>query len=115
MLKSRIVQVILLVLIVVVGVNAYDRYKIATEMKERHLEALNEVSKLEERKTELEAQVQYLSHERGLEAEMRRQFDVAKEGEQVVIIINDDENSTVEPLPPLEATTTADRAWYEFW
>ncbi len=72
----------------------------------------SEAEALKERKTELEKQVDYLSHERGIEAEMRRQFDVALEGEKVVVIVDPEKS---EEIQPLSASTTEKNAWYEFW
>jgi cell division protein FtsB len=112
-LESRVTWTILLILAGLMLMSAYDRYLIARDMAERRLEAEQEVAALESRKLELEAEVEYLSHDRGIEAEMRRQFDVAKAGEQVVIIVEDEATTTVveemSPLPPEE------RPWYRFW
>jgi cell division protein FtsB len=111
--ESRVIWVILLILATFVLISAYDRYQIARDMAERRAEVEREAKQLEERRAELEAEVRYLSNERGMEAEMRRQFDIAREGEQVVIIV-EAEGSQVEPL----ATSTNSeekRAWYRFW
>lgn len=111
--ESRITWVILLILTALVYISAYDRYRIARDMADRRAEVEMEVKELEERKVDLEAEVRYLSNERGIEAEMRRQFDIARDGEQVVIIVEGDE-SKIEPL----ATTTSqeeERPWYRFW
>lgn len=83
-------------------------------MAERRQEAEAETERLKQQKAGLEEQVQYLQDERGIEAEMRRQFDVALTNEQVVVI--------VEPEPDAEtsvATSTyqeeSEPSWYEFW
>jgi cell division protein FtsB len=91
----------------------YDRYSIEQEMIGKRVEAETKLHELETRKADLEKKVQYLSNDRGIEAEMRRNFDVARPGEQVVIIIDKEATSTVDPLPkmPVEAPS----AWYEFW
>ena len=92
--------------------SAFTRYQIASEMAERRDQVEQEAEVLRERKDDLESEVQYLSDERGIEAEMRRQFDVAKEGEKVVVIV-DDEDGEVEIIPL--ATSTNNKRWYEFW
>jgi cell division protein FtsB len=82
-------------------------------MHERRLEEEAAVYKLQTKKNTLETQVRYLSDERGIEAEMRRQFDVALPNEQVVVIVEPEQNETNtasttykgEDQPP----------WYEFW
>ncbi len=111
-LESRITWVILLVLLASVIVSAYDRYRIARDMAGRRSEAEAELAELKARKNDLEKEVEYLSNERGIEAEVRRQFDVAREGEQVVIILGGEDEAT----STSEATTTPKvRPWYRFW
>lgn len=112
-LGSRITQVIILVITAWVLLSVYERFLIAREMSERREAVEQEIEALTNRKNNLEAEVKYLSNERGIEAEMRRQFDIAREGEQVVIIV-EDENEPVEPAP-VETPTTTKRAWYKFW
>jgi cell division protein FtsB len=111
-LESRITWVLLLVVIVSIFVSAYDRYLIAKDMAGRRAEAEAELTELKARQTDLQKEVDYLSNERGIEAEVRRQFDVAREGEQVIIILgSDDAGAGVR-----EATTTPNtRPWYRFW
>ncbi len=89
----------------------YQRYSIEQEMVERRLEAETHLKELEDRRAELEKKVEYLSNERGIEAEMRRNFDVARPGEQVVIILDDEKKPEIEPLPK----TVEDEPWYKFW
>ena len=108
---SRITQGIVLFLAILVIFSAINRYLIAADMADRRAAVENEIHSLETRRQSLEQEVNYLSNERGIEAEMRRQFDVAREGEQVVIILED------EPLPPPseEVTLPESRPWYRFW
>lgn len=110
--NSRYTQIGLGLLILLVGWSAYTRYQIAVEMSERRVVAEQEAAALEARRDSLGEQVEYLSNERGIEAEMRRQFDVALEGEEVVVILDD------EPAAEsLQATSTPEEAspWYRFW
>lgn len=83
-------------------------------MSQRRIEAENEVLRLKEQKAGLEGQVQYLSDDRGIEAEMRRQFDVALTNEQVVVIVEPEKGSETN-----HGTSTYQEkskpAWYEFW
>lgn len=91
----------------------YDRYSIEQEMIAKRIEAEVKLHDLEVRKTDLEKKVQYLSNDRGIEAEMRRNFDVARPGEQVVIILDKEATTTVEPLPKMPEEVAA--PWYAFW
>jgi len=67
---------------------------------------------LRSQKDSLQEQVEYLSNERGIEAEMRRQFDVALEGEQVVVIVEPEAGLDIQPLA---TSTPEETAWYQFW
>jgi len=82
-------------------------------MSNRRAELETDLIKLEERRQNLSEQVEYLSHERGIEAEMRRNFDVAQPGEKVVIIL-EDEVVEVEPVP-VTAPASKPKPWYKFW
>ena len=108
---SRVTQGILLLVAFFVLLSAYNRYLIAREMADRREAVESEISALESRKASMEAEVKYLSNERGIEAEMRRQFDIALDSEQVVIILEDETTATA----PAAAATTTKRAWYKFW
>ena len=113
--RARVIQGALLLLAFYVAVSAYDRYTVAQEMSERRAVAEAEVAKLEARKAELAEEVSYLSHERGIEAEMRRQFDVAREGEHVVIILDEEREEEPEPVRAPATSSVPTRPWYHFW
>ena len=109
---SPIAVAILLLLCLGLARIVYDRYTIERDMYDRRLVAEAEVVELEARKAMLEEKVNYLSNERGIEAEMRRNFDVAQPGEKVVIIL-DTEESAIQPLST--TSVESDAPWYLFW
>lgn len=113
--NSPITQGVVFLLVLLVAWSAYVRFDIAMEMRERRILAEQEAAVLEARKADLERQVEYLSNERGIEAEMRRQFDVAREGEQVVVIV--EESDEAPEVLPLSTSTNAEpqKRWYQFW
>jgi cell division protein FtsB len=110
-LHSELVWGVLGILTVFVLASAFDRYQIAKDMEERRVYLEIEAAQLEERKQALKAEVDYLSNERGIEAEMRRQFDVARDGEQVVIIVEEEPSTVTTTLPTLPES----KPWYQFW
>lgn len=114
-INSPYTQGVILALVLWVGVSAYVRYDIAMEMFDRRELSEHQTNVLEARKEALEAQVQYLTNERGIEAEMRRQFDVALEGEQVVVIVEDETEGG--EIIPLSTSTNNEpyKKWYQFW
>jgi hypothetical protein len=111
--NSRYTQIGLGLLIFMVGWSAFTRYQIAAEMSDRREVAEQSAAALEARRDELQEQVEYLSNERGIEAEMRRQFDVALEGEEVVVIL-EDETPAVD-VSVASSTESEPVPWYRFW
>jgi cell division protein FtsB len=113
-INSRYTQGVILGLALWVGYSAYVRFDIAMEMLDRRQLAEQEAAALETRKDTLEEKVEYLSSERGLEAEMRRQFDVALPGEQVVVIVEDQaKENEIQPLST--STNEGEPKWYQLW
>lgn len=109
--NSPITQVVLVVIVGVLLWNAFERYTIAMTMSERRELVEQEAAILQVRKDALESEVEYLRQERGIEAEMRRQFDIALPGEEVVVILEDEAPPVIQPL----ATTTNDRGGWWPW
>lgn len=108
-MNSRWTQGFLAVLAFIMLWNAFERYTIADMMSDRRTLVEQEAAALHTQKEALETQVQYLRDDRGLEAEMRRQFDIALPGEEVVVILEDEEaDSAIEPLPE----PTEDGDWW---
>ena len=113
-LYSPITLTFLMMISLYLAYVTYNRYVIEREMSSRQLDAENELKTLEQRRDTLQKKVDYLSNDRGIEAEMRRNFDVAREGEKVVIILDDEiATNNIEPLSTITPTTT--RPWYKFW
>jgi cell division protein FtsB len=114
--NSPITQGVIFVLICMVGWSAYVRFDIAMEMRERRLQVEAQTAALEARKDVLHQQVEYLTSERGIEAELRRQFDVSLPGEQVVVILEDETvGATVTPLSSNSEQESDRRFWFQFW
>ena len=107
-----ITRIILFLIVVFIAYSAFVRYKIAAEMKERREQAEIEVQELEKQKRLLEKKVDYLSNERGIEAELRRQFDVTLPGEEVIVIM-EPENQQAEPVAA--TSSEKEQSWYVFW
>ncbi len=102
------------VICVLLGYAVYDRYVIARDMKERREVEDKVLDELLQKKDSLKNKVEYLSNERGIEAEMRRNFDIALPGEQVVIIMDEKADGAPAPMPPMPVATSTPR-WYAFW
>ncbi len=62
----------------------YDRYSTASEARRS---TVAEAQSLKERKATLQARIDTLSSDRGLEEELRRRYGVAKDGEGVIEVV----------------------------
>jgi cell division protein FtsB len=89
LLYSKPVIGLLFVVAILLSVSAYNRWEIARETEVKLEAKQRELQALSERAATLGAKVHYLEDERGVEEELRSRFDVAKEGEDVVVLIDD--------------------------
>ncbi len=110
-LRSNLGILILIIICILVARAVYARYVVEREMYHRQVEIGAKAEQLRERKDRLQERVEYLSSDRGIEAEMRRNFDVTKPGEEVVIILDEEEGRKIEPLPEVEPA----KPWWRFW
>lgn len=68
---------------------AHNAYETARETYERRMALEAELNEIEERNTTLEANIAKLHDPRDIEAELRKRYDVAREGEEVVILVEE--------------------------
>ncbi len=87
-LYSWPVVIVLLFLTVLLSASAFNHYSVTKELKAKLEVKEAELSEMESRARVIETKVEYLKNERGIEEELRNNFDAIKEGEQAVIIIN---------------------------
>lgn len=109
-LYSKPAIAVLLILVVLLGGAMLKRYTIEREMAARVFDTQQERDALIERKKSLEERVEYLSGERGVEEEIRKHFDVAREGEQVIILTGE-----YDELPEEEEQPAEKKPWYILW
>ncbi len=102
---------ILLILIILLGESVWTRFSIEREMAARTAQTQAELEALQQRKEELRKRVEYLQGERGIEEEIRKNFDVAKEGEQVIILTGEKSSTStdMQEMPKMQVP------WYQFW
>ncbi len=101
----------LLILIILLGESVWTRFSIEREMAARTAQTQAELEALQQRKEELRKRVEYLQGERGIEEEIRKNFDVAKEGEQVIILTGEKSSTStdMQEMPKMQVP------WYQFW
>lgn len=93
-LLSRATLILLLLACLGLSFAVYDRHLVEREVYQRRGEAEAELVREEEREQELEKRVDYLNNEQGMEAEIRRRFDVALDGEQVVVLVGETQDDS---------------------
>ncbi len=86
---SKISIGVVFIVALVIGVSVYERFVVEREMAVKLDERSGELESLKTRAALLESKVDHLKNERGIEEELRSRFDVVREGEQVVIILDD--------------------------
>jgi len=101
---------VLCVITTLLFVSAYERFGVERDMSNRRTTSETELGRLQERKIQLEDRVHYLEGERGIEEEIRKNFDVAREGEQVIILVGEEEIVEV-----VNEEVTKAYPWYQFW
>lgn len=84
----RAVLIALLVLILLLGMSVWGVYGKYKEVKERKEELAQALGELEKREIDLKQKVGALDTERGIEGEIRSKFQVAKEGEGVIYLVD---------------------------
>lgn len=102
--------VFLAICAILLAISVYERFMVERDMYSRKEAAIIQYQQLTEREQELKERVEYLRGERGVEEEIRKNFDVARAGEQVIIL-------TGEPAVPPEPVTLEEPQypWYQFW
>jgi cell division protein FtsB len=83
----RLAAVGLLVLIAIALRGVWGVYHKEKESRELKIEAQAKLSDLQKREGELRADIAGLRSDRGIEAELRERYDLAAEGEGVVVIV----------------------------
>lgn len=94
-LSSRLTQALLFLSICLISVPVWHQYQILSDTDQKRLAAEIEYQQLHEQQQRLEVQVAALQDDFQIEHEIRRHFDVAREGEQVVIILDPPPDPTV--------------------
>lgn len=67
--------------------NAYKKKEVASARRE---ELAAELAALEHRASELEGDIQELEDSRGIEAELRNRYEVGREGEEMIVLVEEE-------------------------
>ena len=118
-LFSKPVIGLIFLIAVLLSFSVYDRYVVSKEMQAKLDARYAELKALELRAETLDTKVRYLEDERGVEEELRNRFDVAKEGEQVIILLDERSEKVVDvPQDILEVSNEEKKSFwsiFKFW
>ncbi len=118
-LFSKPVIGLIFLIAVLLSFSVYDRYVVSKEMQAKLDARYAELKALELRAETLDTKVRYLEDERGVEEELRNRFDVAKEGEQVIILLDERSEKVVDvPQDILEVSNEEKNSFwsiFKFW
>lgn len=91
---SKPVLIVLLILLFFVAKAVWNAYEKASIARANVVTAQRELDELEIRYTEVEQDLKRFDTEEGIEAEIRSTYGLAREGEQVIIIVDEEENAS---------------------
>jgi cell division protein FtsB len=118
-LYSKVIVSVLIALSIALSFSVYNRFTTAEEMEARLNAHRATLVALEERAAMLQAKVEYLKNQRGVEEELRNRFDVAREGEKVVVLINKSPENTPEASSDVSSDTENEKksffSLFKFW
>lgn len=114
---SKVTAGVVFLIACLLSVSAYDRFVAEQGTREKREERAAELARTKQKAAALEAKVTWMESERGVEEAMREQFDVAKQGEEVIVIVDESlptdgsQKPEVYPLPKHESLLKK----LEFW
>lgn len=107
----RLGAVILLIIVAIAVRGVWGVYQKEQESRLLRIEAEAKLGELKQREAELRADISVLRTDRGVEEELRERYDLAKDNEGVVVIIEP-------PAPPPEPRPTGFqkfKGWVGWW
>jgi len=114
-LYSKLVLIVLLIIFIFVLRGAWDIYKKATSSQEKLRVAQETHVTLETKKASIEEQIARLETETGIEEEIRSKFDVVRDGEHIIVIVDaeQDATTTVETRGGVRGFFTTLFSWFQ--
>lgn len=87
---SKAVIALLLIVLFLLAKGTIGVYKKASESASRENLSAVKLSKLEDRKSSLESEIDRLESRVGIEEELRTRYSFSKEGEKIIVIVNEE-------------------------
>ncbi|MEY2640784.1 MAG: hypothetical protein RL150_177 [Candidatus Parcubacteria bacterium] len=106
-LYSLPVLIILAGILILLLRGVWGMYQKASFSADKRMLAESEHKVLEEKRASIEAEIASFNTETGIEREVRSKFDVAREGEQVIVLVD-----PAEPVPSPEEKPTGIKGFF---
>ncbi len=103
---SKFTAILMIIVLFFTGNATWNMYKKYTESKMNKINTLSKLSELEKRKSVLLDDINRLDTDRGIEEELRKNFSIVKDGEELIVIIDN---------PELKKDTKVSESTYGFW
>ena len=114
-LQSRIFRIILLIIFIFLALQVYEQYLVMKKTAEKKLTTETAHQQLLNEKKELKQKVANTGGEYGIEKEIRTNFDMQREGEQVVLILEESTSEIPKRTGPDYSNKETVTPWYIFW
>lgn len=105
LLYSKPTLIILGVIVVWLSFVVWNMYKKERDTRLKRIEQNEILNRLKDREGSLHEEIERLSTERGIEEEIRSKFEVGKDGEKIIVIVDN----------PEEKNTTQNEEKKSFW
>lgn len=93
-LYSKVTLVVLFIILIVASRGAYQIYGKAARARIEREEALSALAEMKIHTTELTENIARLKSDRGIEEEIRQRFTVARPGEEVVVVVDENDKKS---------------------
>lgn len=109
LMKRRLLILVLLIVTLLLVRGVYGVAVKESESRALRVEVESELTELAAREAEIRTDIANLASERGIEKALRSEYELAREGESVIVIVGDDQEP--DDAPRLRSTAP----WWAFW
>jgi uncharacterized membrane protein YhiD involved in acid resistance len=113
--KTRALLALVVIFCILLSISLFKRVSVQQDMVERRKEVEVEKMRLEARHQEVMNKAHYIQSAEGIEAEIRKNFDVAKEGESVIILLDTPEEEDMDTTSTQRSVQVEISPWWRFW
>lgn len=112
---SPVFWVVLLILIGLMASKVYEQFKILKVTSEKRDSIEKRINTLNTEKTDIETKLNRETNSYGIEEDIRKDLDMQREGEQVIVILEDNLRSVPKREGPIYTENKTTSPWYIFW